>query len=99
MTMMLMMMIKIILILVIRNIIITIIFTTTTTTYSFQISRACTGSQNENNCVTIDVPVEIYYLNMIRSREIKILCSQRCPNPVWVGYREILIWAEKPSKL
>ena len=64
--------------------------------YHLQITRQCNGHLTEHTCNTIDVPVEVYYLNKIRTNSVKIFCIERCPETGWVGYREVLIWAETP---
>ena len=65
--------------------------------YWFQVSRKCNGDISDGSCDIIPVPIERYYINLITTNTVKILCSTRCTShPAWVGYREVFIWVIDP---
>ncbi|KAK2148487.1 hypothetical protein LSH36_494g00003 [Paralvinella palmiformis] len=59
---------------------------------SIKRSRQCNDIKGENLCS--EVPMEMYYVNIIETKCLKILCSNRClADNGHIGFIEVLLWA------
>ncbi|KAK2145626.1 hypothetical protein LSH36_668g01006, partial [Paralvinella palmiformis] len=58
--------------------------------HDIHLNREC-NYYPDNNCTHL--PVEMYYINMIISSTVRIVCTRRCiMNDKRIGFDEILIW-------
>lgn len=59
----------------------------------FQRVRQCNGHATKRDCT--NVPMEMYYINMVQTTFVKIVCTGRCDEvDGYIGFREILVWSE-----